>query len=245
MKNVKVSPRFIELAKSNGKILLCGIITFMALAIPHTGIAESASEENNTPVKVVDTLNNYNTEEVEFIVDGVSAKVTIDLDNPELSKEEIKEILGSLNVTHDMPDYPSFFLVTHWEKSQDYDQVKKETNNREYKRTIYCFRANAEYGTIHYDNDIEKIATSFRDEENEEERNKYFDLIGTKDEYVILTPEEEKELETDKDLVMFEGSNITFKIKAKEKRRSHSSSIAIIVMNSFNLARILSKKRDE
>ncbi len=243
--NIKISPKFIELAKSNGKRLICGIITCVALAIPHTGFAESTKEGYSAPIKVYDTLNNYNNEEVEFIVDGVSAKVNIDLNNPELSKEDIKEILSSLNVTNDMPEYPSFFLVTHWEKSEDYDKVKKENDNREYKRTIYCFRANEEYGTIHFDNDIEKITKSFRDEDNEEERNKYFDLIGSKEEYVIVNKEEEKELETEKDLVMFEGSNIAFKIKKQEKGRSNAGSLAIILMNSFNLARILSKKRDD
>ena len=244
--NIKISPKFIELVRSNGKRLICGIITCVALAIPHTGFAEETEKDYNTPTKMVDTLNNYNTEEVEFIVDGESVKVTLDLNNPELSKEEIKEILSTLNVTHDMPEYPSFFLVTHWEKSEDYDKVKKESNDdREYKRTIYCFRANEEYGTIHFDNDIEKITKSFRDEDNEEERNKYFDLIGSKEEYVIVNKEEEKELETEKDLIMFEGSNIAFKIKKQEKGRSNAGSLAIILMNSFNMARILSKKRDD
>ena len=241
MRNIKVSPKFIELAKSNGKRLICGIITCVALAIPHTGFAESASDDYSVPTKVVGTLSNYNTEEVEFIVDGESVKVNIDLNNPELAKEDIKEILSSLNASHDMPEYPTFFLVTHWEKSEDYDQVKKETNNREYKRTIYCFRAKEEYGTDHWDNDIEKITKAYRDDNDNE---KYFDLIGEKEEYTLLNEEEEKELETDKDLVMFEGSNIAFKLD-KKQTRSRASSIAIIIMNSLRLTLQLAKKRDD
>ncbi len=242
MKNIKVSPKFIELAKSNGKRLLCGIITCICLAIPHTGKTESASEDYQVPSKVVESYNYYNTEEVEFIIDGESVKTTIDLNNPELAKEDIKEILSNLNVSHDMPEYPSFFLVTHWEKSEDYDKVKKETNNREYKRTIYCFRAKEEYGTAHWENDIEKITKAYRDEDDNE---KYFDLIGEKEEYALLTEEEEKELETDKDLVMFEGSNIAFKLDKKSEGRSRASSIAIIIMNSIRMSLYLAKKRDE
>ena len=241
MKNIKVSPKFIELAKSNGKRLLCGIITCICLAIPHIGKVESASEDYQVPSKVVESYNYYNTEEVEFIIDGESVKTTIDLNNPELAKEDIKEILSNLNVSHDMPEYPSFFLVTHWEKSEDYDKVKKETNNREYKRTIYCFRAKEEYGTAHWENDIEKITKAYRDEDDNE---KYFDLIGEKEEYALLTEEEEKELETDKDLVMFEGSNIMFKVDAKEKG-GRSNLSWLIIWNSFNMSRILLKKKDE
>ena len=43
---------------------------------------------------------------------------------------------------------------------------------------------------------------------------------------------------------MIEGSNIMFKIDAKEERNP-GLNIGILLFNSFNMARILSKKRDE
>ena len=236
MKNIRISPKFIELVKTNSKRLLCGVITFIALAIPHTGKTESKSEDIQVNERIVEQLNYYNNEEVEFIVDGESVKVTLDLSNPELAKAEIKEILDSLNALRPASEFPSFFLISHWEKSENYDEVKKESDDkREYKRTITCFRT-----TDNYENDIEKIATKFRDDSD----NEKYTIVGTREEYVVVTPEEEEKLETSKDTVMFEGSNIVFKVDKKEERR-HTSSLAVIIINSFNMARLLAKKRDE
>jgi len=239
MKNIRVSPKLIELVKSNSKRFLCGIITFVALVIPHTGIAESKGENQEVQERIIEYVNYNCPEEVEFIVDGESVKTTIDLNNPELAKEEIKEILNTLNASRPMSQYPSFFLIGHWEKSEKYDEVKKETNNREYKRTISCFRL-ADNDTGKYENDIENIAKGFRDDEKHENYN----VVGTKEEYVLLTEEEEKELDTSKDLVMIEGSNIMFKVDAK-KERSRGPNIAVIIINSLNLSRILLRKRNE
>ena len=41
---------------------------------------------------------------------------------------------------------------------------------------------------------------------------------------------------------MIEGSNIMYKVDAKEER-SHGLNIGIAIMNSFNMARLLSRKR--
>ena len=237
MKNIRVSPKLIELVKSNGKRLLCGIITCVALAIPHTGLAEANSEEQVVQDRIVEYVNYNTSEEIEFIVDGESIKTTIDLSNPELAKEEIKEILDKLNASRPINEYPSFFLIGHWEKSEKYDDVKKENDGREYKRTISCFRI-IDSDPSKYENDIEKIGKDFRDDEKHEN----FVVVGEKDEYVVLTPEEEKELDTKKDLVMIEGSNIMYKVDAKEER-SHGLNIGIAIMNSFNMARLLSRKR--
>ena len=76
MKNIRISPKFIELVKTNSRRLLCGVITFIALAIPHTGKTEIKSEDIQVNERIVEQLNYYNTEEVEFIVDGESVKVT-------------------------------------------------------------------------------------------------------------------------------------------------------------------------
>ena len=241
MKSIKVSPKLIELVKTNGKRFLCGVITVVALASPFTVLAEEKNEDVVTQEKIVEYIKNYNKEEVEFIVDGVSVKTTLDLSNPELTKEEIKEILDSLNALRPMTEYPSFFLVSHWEKSENYDNVKKENNEREYKRTISCFRASEKLNTNDYNNDIEKIGKDFRDDEKHE----IFTIVGEKEEYILLTEEEEKELDTSKDIIMIEGSNIMFKIDAKEDERNPGLNIGILLLNSFNMARILSKKRDE
>ncbi len=216
MKNIKVSPKFIELAKSNGKRLLCGIITCICLAIPHTGKTEEKVDNGSIQTRIVQQIESQEDKiDLKAAVDGETINITIDLNNLQESQESLEEIVKKVDISRDNLESLSFVFATHWEKTGNYDDSKEYSNgNREYKRTLYRFKANDNFNTEYFNNDIEVIAKFFRDEENSED---VFDIVESVEQVITVTPEEEKDLNTTEDIIVIDGANIVFKIQSNNE----------------------------
>ena len=129
------------------------------------------------------------------------------------SETKVETSTNQSNVVTIDSENPSFILISSWEKTENYS-----SDNLEYKRTISHFKANDNYSTEQYENDLEKIAKALRDEDN----NEVFDLNESVEEVYSFNPEEEKELNTTKDIVEIEGTNIIIKIDSKKEELESS-----------------------
>ena len=206
MKIKEISSKYIDIAKRGA----CALISSIILMIPYTGKGETKVESSigNEP-KIVQEMSSE--EEVSLEIDG--EYLNIDLENMEEASEMIKRALELADGIQDVSCNTPFVLVSHWEKTENYDNSKNYANgNREYKRTVYRFVPNKNFNFEYFEEDLSKMIEFFRDDENSSE---IFDVIETYEQVRTFTPEEEKNLNTSEDIFEIEGTNIRLKVKSK------------------------------
>ncbi len=190
---MKISQKLIDIAKRGA----CTLVASLLISIPFKGKSETKVESNDSNQTK--------------IVQEYKEEVKVDLsDESDVIEKAIMIADGLTSISNK----PSFVLVTHWEKTENYKKDNDYSKgNREYKRTIYRFKANENYNNEYFNNDIEKIAKFFRDNKDSSD---IFDIVETYEQIVTVTPEDEDGLNTEEDIVEIEGTNIILKIDSQE-----------------------------
>ena len=222
---MKIGPKLIDIVKRG----TCTLVASLLIAIPFGGKGETKVESGTDQTKIV--------QEYKHLV-----KINLN-DDSDMIEKAIMLADGLTSISSD----PSFVLVTHWEKTENYRKDKDYSKgNREYKRTVYRFKANDNYNNEYFNNDIEKIAKFFRDEKDSSD---IFDIVETYEQIVTVTPEEEKKLNTEEDIVEIEGTNIILKIDSKDvekatKLKNIIKFVGIFLMYSAYAGLVIHKFKD-
>ena len=222
---MKISPKLIDLVKSGA----CTLVASLMIAIPFGGKGETKVESDTNPDKIV---QEYKQE------------VKVDLgDDSDMIVKALMLADGLESISSD----PSFALVTHWEKTENYRKDNDYSKgNREYKRIVYRFKANENYNNEYFNNDLEKIAKFFRDDKDSSD---IFDVVETYEQVITVTPEEEKKLNTEEDIVEIEGTNFVLKIDSKDvekatKLKNIIKFVGIFLMYSAYAGLVIHKFKD-
>ncbi len=221
MKIKEISPKVIDYVKRG----VCTVLTAILLFIPHGGKGETKVESSiGNETKVIQEYQNV---------------ITVDENNLEQFKDELRDLLAYTDVS----ERPTFIFTTHWVRSSNYEVDKGyKKDNREYMRKVYKFTVNEKFNPEYFDEDIEKIALFFRDNENALE---IFDIVEKQVETVNLTKEEEKSINTKEDMISIDGTNLTFKFLSRdeskriEEKKNSSERKSIILGCSMILSVII------
>ena len=223
MKNIKMSSKFIELIKTNGKRFLCALVTTIMLMIPHTGKTEETTNNNSQNQTKIE-------QRVESMTD-ISITVgdhTLETDIHDV--DGIEEIFESADLSS-VSTEPVFVMYSNWEKTNNYSSDKGyEKDNREYQRTVYRFTPNDRYNPEYFNEDYVKLLRFFRDDVD---ASSIFDVISKEVEVITLSKEEEEALDTTHIVLEVEGSDIKIEILTKNEEDSERRKEIIMGICAF------------